>query len=224
MASKEFSDAFKSYFKQQADYSEAIWTMDYMDELDEDLAQVLSAAMSKVEWQHRSSPQWSFASLGPNSSKYKPLIFNERGALAEFPVVIEFNGIELCPRLIGPDQYDKMAGLFGFSHSLEEKLRESFELEWGVDIGECVSIALSDVAADKKAALALYGIPKSMQSLSVGPEVVLYFYGLLSKALGYAFYEFGQNGLLEKHMNFYEDCDQLWKWFTDETFKQGAES
>ena len=60
-----------------------------------------------------------------------------------------------------------------------------------------------------------------MQSLSSGPEVVLYFYGLLSKALGYAFFEYGQKGLLQNHMGFYKDCDLMWDWFTKETAKQG---
>ena len=82
-------------------------------------------------------------------------------------------------------------------------------------------MALKAISADKKAGFALYGIPKSMQALSIGPEVVLYFYGLLSKSLGYAFFEYGQKGLLQNHMGFYKDCDEMWKWFTKETSQQG---
>ena len=221
MPSKEFSDSFKSNFKQQADYAEEIWTMEFMDELDEDVASTLSSAMSKVEWKHSASPHWSFATLQPMESKYKPLIFNERGSTPDFPVAIEFNGIELCPRLVSPDQYDKMAGLFGSHIYLVDELKKDFKFEWGVDLGECVSLALKAISADKKAGFALYGIPKSMQALSIGPEVVLYFYGLLSKSLGYAFFEYGQKGLLQNHMGFYKDCEEMWKWFTKETSQQG---
>lgn len=223
MPSKKFSESFKDYFKQQADYSEEIWTMDYMEELDEDLASTLSAAMAKVEWKHSDSPLWSFATLKPNFGDFEPLQFNGRGSTPDFPVAIEFNGIELCPRLVGADQYDKMAGLFGSHIFLEGTLRENFKFEWGVDLGQCVDLGLRAIAADKKHGFELYGIPKPMQALSIGPEVVLYFYGLLSKALGYAFFEYGQRGLLENHMGFYKDCDQMWDWFTKETAKQGAE-
>ena len=224
MPSKDFSDCFKFNFKQQADYAEAIWTMDYMEELDEDLAATLSTAMAKVEWQYPASPLWSFATLQPLESKYKPLHFNERGSTPDFPVAIQFNvnGVELCPRLVGADQYDKMAGLFGSHIFLEDELRENFKFEWGVDLGECVELALKAISKDKKAGFDLYGIPKSMQALANGPEVVLYFYGLLSKALGYAFFEYGQQGLLQNHMGFYKDCDLMWDWFTKETAKQGS--
>ena len=221
MPSTEFSDSFKDYFKQQADYAEELWTMDYMEELDEDLAATLSATMAKVEWKLAASPMWSFGTLQPSEADYKPLQFNERGSTPEFPVSIEFNGIDLCPRLTGQDQYDKMAGLFGSHITLEDELRESFKFEWGVDLGECTQLALKAISTDKKAGFALYGIPKPMQSLSSGPEVVLYFYGLLSKALGYAFFEYGQKGLLQNHMGFYKDCDLMWDWFTKETAKQG---
>jgi hypothetical protein len=217
VASKEFSESFKHYFKNE--HIEGAWEMDYMEELDEDLASTLSTAMAKVVWDHGATPLWSFASMQPDESKYKPLIFNERGSTPDFPVAIEFNGIELCPRLVGPDQYDKMAGLFGSHIMLEDELKESFKFEWGVDLGECTQLALRAISADKKAGFALYGIPKPMQSLSSGPEVVLYFYGLLSKALGYAFFEYGLKGLMENHMGFYDDCETLWRWFTEETSK-----
>lgn len=112
MPSKKFSESFKAHFKQEADYSEGIWTMDYMDELDEDLASDLSHAMAKVEWKISKSPLWNFAAVVPSDDSYKPLQFNQSGSTADFPVSIEFNGIQLCPRLNSWDQYDKMAGLF----------------------------------------------------------------------------------------------------------------
>lgn len=220
MPSKEFSSSFKGYFKQEADYDEAIWSMDYMDELDEDLASDLATAMAKVKWNHSPKPLWSFGCLVPMSSKYEGIQFNERGSSQNLLVAIEFNGIELCPQLVGPDQYDRMAGLFGFHILLEQQLRENYDFNSGFDIGECVQLAQSAIAVDRKAGYELYAIPKAMQSLTHGPEVVLYFYGLLSKALGYAFFDCGQQGLLKSHMSFYDDCDEMWDWFTKETAKQ----
>jgi hypothetical protein len=219
MPSKQFSESFISYF--QGEHSGGMWTMEYMEELDEDLAETLSAAMAKVEWKQSPNPLWSFASLLPIANAYKPLQFNERGSTADFPLAIEFNGIQLCPRLVGWDQDDKMAGLFGWSYnSIEDELRESCDFDSGVDIGSCVELAQAKISEDKKAGFELYGIPKPMQSLSDGPEVVLYFYGLLSKALGYAFYEYGQAGLLEKHMDLYKDCQKMWDWLTKQTSEQ----
>ena len=221
MPSKNFSQSFKENFQEQADYAEEIWTMDYMEDLDEDLAAELSTAMKKVVWEQPENPLWSFASLQPSETDYKPLHFNERGSTPDFPLAIEFGGVELCPRFVGPDQYDKMAGLFGSHIFLEDELRKNYKFEWGVDLGECVELGLRAISADKKSGFASYGIPKPMQSLACGPEVVLYFYGLLSKALGYAFFEYGQKGLLENHMGFYKDCGEMWEWFTQETAKQG---
>lgn len=223
MPSKGFSNSFKDHFQAQADYAEQIWEMGYMEELDEDLAETLSTSMAKVEWKHGATPRWSFPTLVPGYDEYLPLEFNTSGSSTDYLLAIEFNAIELCPRLYGFDQYDKMAGLFGSSHiTLEDELKSSFEFQWGVDLGECVQLGMAAVNTDRKEGFTKYGIPKPMQSLASGPEVVLYFYGLLSKALGYAFYEHGQKALLENHMSFYKDCDALWKWFTDETAQQGA--
>ncbi len=223
MASKEFSKSFKKHFQAQADYEEQIWEMEYMEELDSDLAETLSTAMAKVEWKHGPQPRWSFPTLVPGYDDYSPIEFNTTSSSPDYLLAISFNEIELCPRLIGFDQYDKMAGLFGSWHvDLEDELKGSTEFQWGVDLGECVQLGLAAINADRKAGFDKYKIPKSMQSLACGPEVVLYFYGLLSKALGYAFYEHGQISFLENHMGFYEDCQDLWNWFTKETAKQGS--
>lgn len=223
MASKEFSKSFKKHFQAQADYEEQIWEMEYMEELDSDLAETLSTAMAKVEWKHGPQPRWSFPTLVPGYDDYLPVEFNTTSSSPDYLLAISFNGIDLCPRLVGQDQYDKMAGLFGSHITLEDELRENFKFEWGVDLGECTQLAMRAITTDKKAGFALYEIPKPMQSLSSGPEVVLYFYGLLSKALGYAFFEYGQKGLLQNHMGFYKDCQDLWEWFTKETARQGQE-
>jgi hypothetical protein len=224
MPNKDFSKSFKQYFQREADYAEGIWEMDYLEELDEDLASNLSEAMSKVEWKTSKSPQWHFASLVPGDNEFKPLQFNQNHADPDFLISIEFNGVFLCPRLISWDQNDKMAGLFGWAPDyLEKDLKTNFTFDFGVDIGNCVELALKSIFADRKAGFELYGIPKPMQSLACGPEVILYFYGLLSKSLGYAFYENGQKGLLENHMDFYKDCQEMWIWFTKETSKQGQD-
>ena len=223
MASKSFSKSFKGHFQAQADYEEKIWEMEYMEELDKDLADALSTAMAKVEWKHGSNPRWSFPTLVPGYDDYPPVEFNTTGSSPDYLVSIPFNEIDLCPRFIGFDQYDKMAGLFGTWHvTLEDELKASTDIKWGVDLGECVQLGLSAINVDRKEGFEQYKIPKPMQSLACGPEVVLYFYGLLSKALGYAFYENGQIALLENHMGFYEDCQDLWEWFTKETANQGT--
>jgi hypothetical protein len=222
MPTKDFSRSFKEYFQREADYEEGIWEMEYIEDLDEDLASNLSEAMSKVEWKTSENPRWDFAALVPDNEKYKPLEFNHRGSSEDFPVSIEFNNVYLCPRLIGWDQYDKMSGIFWRTPvGVEKELRNIFDFSAGIDLGNCVEFALDIIAQDKKSGFELYGIPKPMQSLACGPEVVLYFYGLISKALGYAFFEYGQKGLLENHMDFYKDCQEMWVWFTKETSKQG---
>ena len=208
MPTKDFLEEMKMNFKHILESGE--WEMEFELELAESAnANVVLTVMRSVDWRPltRPEPYWQFPT-GVRGYDL-PVETNDRGSSADFLIIMEFARFELFPRLCGADQYDKMAGLFGYSFKFDQqRIQEARESIGGIDIGDAVAAAQEDPSLVEK-------LPDALRVITHGPEIGFYYLGLLSKSLGYAMYECGAKALMEDPLNFYTNAQELWESYIE---------
>lgn len=208
MPTREFLEQLNHNFMQLLTSGE--WVMEFEEELSGSAsAPLVLTAMRAVDWTllTEERPFWQFPTGARRDDL--PIETNHRGSSADFLIILNFAGWELCPRLCGHDQYDKMAGLFGRSGDFMRELETDRTRQMGgLDVGDAVSMAQENPWQ-------VESLPEPLRLMKHGPEIGFYFMGLLSKSLGYALYELGVRALVEDPLNFYSNAQDLWVAYTD---------
>lgn len=216
MPTNQFLDELNRNFREILTSGE--WEMEFESELAQSSsAALVLTAMRSVDWTKltQERPYWQFPTGWRGDDL--PVETNDRGSSSDFLIILDFAGWELCPRLCGADQYDKMAGLFGLSWDFEKLLASIDRTQQfgGFDIGDAVAMAQSNSRQVET-------LPEALRMMTHGPEIGFYFMGLLSKSLGYALYECGAKSLMEDPLNFYTTAQELWESYTQHYAEEWA--